>query len=124
MSTTPTYKTEETKAPLAASQAVPIVIAVVVVACITVVGVVIRPEAASLILTFSGVVATALLAILKQVGEYHDAVNSKMDKMMILVARAAKAEGITEERERVAVLPPNAVVVEAAESVKIVEKGK
>lgn len=59
-----------------------------------------KPEQAISTLSFCGSVLIALLALLKGQVETHQAVNSKMDLLLSLVASSERAKGLLEGREQ------------------------
>lgn len=68
-------------------------VSIVAIVTISIVASVFAPEQTASILSFSGAVLVSLLAMLKGQIEVHNAVNSKMDKMMALVGKSERAKG-------------------------------
>ena len=70
----------------------------VIIVLATLVVVTILPNFWPQIFGFAGPTVTALL-VLARLEEYHAAVNSKMDRLLITTAAASRAEGILHEQE-------------------------
>ena len=68
-----------------------------------------EPEQFAAILTALAAVLGAVAVCIKEVREYHRAVNSKMDVLLALTATASRAEGVEAQRLRQGNHPAHAV---------------
>lgn len=76
-----------------------LVAAIVSITVIATVGAVYSGDQAASILSFCGAIIVALVALIREQKTTHDAVNSKMDRMLIVVEKAKFAEGLKQGRE-------------------------
>ena len=83
------------------------IVAIILIMGIAFAGLIMVPEESGSILTFSGIVLVVFLSILKTQSDLlslqervHEAVNSKMDRLLKLIDESARAEGVLLGREQ------------------------
>lgn len=79
-------------------------VAAIAVALIGVTGAIIDPSQAASILSFVGGLLVVLVTALRELKRTHDAVNSKMDRLIEVNRKFDRLDATTQDRERVAEL--------------------